>query len=138
MHDAAMTMRFLMVAAGIDGALAVGLGAFGAHGLKAKLEAAGTAELWRTAAHYQFVHVLALLALAALVARLGPQRPATLAASLWLGGSVLFCGSIYALALGAPTATGIITPFGGVAFIVGWLALCWLRDTSGATAKERN
>jgi uncharacterized membrane protein YgdD (TMEM256/DUF423 family) len=107
------------MAAAAAGASAVLLGAFGAHALHGVLDARG-AELWHTAVDYHFWHALAL-ALTAVVAR--DSRARTTAAVAFGIGIVLFSGSLYALALGAPHWTGAITPFGGVAFIVGWIAL---------------
>jgi uncharacterized membrane protein YgdD (TMEM256/DUF423 family) len=103
---------------GAAGASAVLFGAFGAHALRDVLDARGT-ELWHTAVQYHFWHALALT-LAALVGR---GRAATFAMAAFALGIVLFSGSLYGLALGAPRWCGIITPFGGVAFIVGWIAL---------------
>ncbi len=103
----------------LAGASAVAFGAFGAHALRETLDARGL-ELWKTAVDYHFWHALAF-GLAALVPRDGRARRIALAA--FAIGIVLFSGSLYALALGAPRWTGIVTPFGGVAFIVGWLAL---------------
>ncbi|MCB1572624.1 MAG: DUF423 domain-containing protein [Xanthomonadales bacterium] len=95
-------------------------GAFGAHALKGRLDTDALA-LWKTAVDYQFWHALGLLALAMMR---GPRSAlATLAASLLLAGIALFSGSLYALALGAPRLVGVLTPFGGVALIAGWLCL---------------
>jgi len=97
--------------AALSGALAVAAGAFGAHGAHGL-----SAELLKTGAQYQIVH-----AIAALVA-LG--RPLGRAAGwCFVGGGALFAGSLYALALGAPNLIGIVTPFGGLALIVGWVVL---------------
>ncbi|BFI95519.1 MAG: DUF423 domain-containing protein [Rhodanobacter sp.] len=104
--------------AGIAGASAVLFGAFGAHALHTVLDA-DHRELWRTAVQYHFWHALAL----AVVAGAGRGRAGRCAAAAFAIGIVLFSGSLYALALGAPRWTGIVTPFGGVAFIVGWVAL---------------
>jgi len=103
---------------GLAGASAVILGAFGAHALRGVLDERGT-ELWHTAVSYHFWHALALvLAVAAAGGR--ARRVAIVAYAV---GIVIFCGSLYALALGAPRWFGAITPLGGVAFIVGWIAL---------------
>jgi uncharacterized membrane protein YgdD (TMEM256/DUF423 family) len=104
--------------AGLAGASAVLFGAFGAHALRGALDAAHR-ELWHTAVEYHFWHALAL----ALAAWAGNGRAGRVAVIAFAGGIVLFSGSLYALALGAPRWSGIITPFGGLAFIVGWLAL---------------
>jgi uncharacterized membrane protein YgdD (TMEM256/DUF423 family) len=78
-------------------------------------------ELWHTAVEYHAWHALAL----ALAVALGHGRGARVATVAFAAGIVLFSGSLYALALGAPRWTGIITPFGGLAFVIGWLALGW-------------
>ncbi|MEW9571080.1 DUF423 domain-containing protein [Rhodanobacter sp. Si-c] len=110
--------------AGVAGASAVLLGAFGAHALRGVLDPAHR-ELWHTAVEYHAWHALALV----LAVGVGAGRCAIAAFAL---GIVLFSGSLYALALGAPRWVGIVTPFGGVAFVVGWIALGWslrrLRD----------
>jgi uncharacterized membrane protein YgdD (TMEM256/DUF423 family) len=103
---------------GAAGASAVLLGAFGAHALHSVLDADGR-ELWHTASQYHFWHALAL-AVASLAAAGRARRWALIALAL---GIVLFCGSLYALALGAPRGLGAITPLGGLAFIIGWVAL---------------
>lgn len=118
-----MTSRPILVAAALLGALAVVLGAFGAHALRESLDERSLA-IWQTGVDYQFRHVLALLA-AGLLARTRASRATMLAAVAFLIGIALFSGSLYALALGAPRAVGAITPIGGVAFIAGWLALAW-------------
>ncbi|HEY3520648.1 MAG TPA: DUF423 domain-containing protein [Rhodanobacteraceae bacterium] len=101
------------------GASAVALGAFGAHALRNALPPASL-EIWRIAVQYHFWHTLAF----ALAAMMRPPR-STARVAMWLFaiGVLLFCGSLYALALGAPHWVGAITPFGGVAFILGWIAL---------------
>ncbi len=101
------------------GASAVLLGAFGAHALSGVLDARGE-DLWHTAVGYQFWHALAF-SLGAFVAPHGRARRLALAS--FLVGIVLFCGSLYALALGAPDRIGVLTPIGGLAFVIGWLAL---------------
>ncbi len=97
--------------------LAVALGAFGAHSLKAILEANGTVEAWKTAVLYHLAHGVALLALALHAAV--PRG----ASYLLLAGIVLFSGSLYLLALTNLRWLGAITPLGGLCFLGGWL---WL------------
>ena len=106
---------------GLAGASAVMFGAFGAHALQNVLDVAHR-ELWHTAVEYHFWHALALV----LVVAAGQGKASRVA--IWsLGlGIVLFSGSLYGLALGAPRWLGIVTPFGGMAFMVGWMALGWL------------
>ncbi len=109
--------RWRGVALAVSGASAVAFGAFGAHALRSALPPQSL-EIWRTAVQYHFWHTLAF-ALAAMM----PGRSARIAALLFASGLVLFCGSLYSLALNAPHWVGAITPFGGVAFILGWIAL---------------
>lgn len=111
-------LRWPGVAAAIAGASAVVLGALGAHALRAQLSAP-MLDVWRTAVHFQFWHALAL----AVCASRPRTHAAHLAAVLLAIGIVLFCGSLYALALGVPRAVGVVTPLGGLAFIAGWIAL---------------
>jgi len=106
------------IAAAIIGALAVILGAFGAHALRGQTDALSL-QLWHTAVEYQFWHALALLGL--LIAPASKSR--TLSFWAFVCGIVLFCGSLYALALGAPRALGAVTPLGGLSLIAGWCAL---------------
>ncbi|HEY2051757.1 MAG TPA: DUF423 domain-containing protein [Caulobacteraceae bacterium] len=97
--------------AAISGLISVAAGAFAAHSVKDP----GARELLRTGASYEATHALATLAAVALGGRGSGLIPA-----LFLGGTVLFSGSLYALALGASHAVGAITPIGGLAFIAGW------------------
>jgi uncharacterized membrane protein YgdD (TMEM256/DUF423 family) len=113
--------------AALLGALAVALGAFGAHGLK-KLVPAETVTTFETGVRYQFYHVFALLIVAILFSSFS-QRWLKNAASCFLAGIVLFSGSLYLLTALKATETvglsgiGAITPIGGVFFILGWLCL---------------
>jgi uncharacterized membrane protein YgdD (TMEM256/DUF423 family) len=113
--------RVVIAIAALLGAVAVLLGAFGAHALRDTLDERALA-IWHTAVEYQFWHVLAAVAVA-LLARDGASTCLRIAAIAFVAGIVLFCGSLYALALGGPRIVGVITPFGGVAFVVGWIAL---------------
>lgn len=105
--------------AAINMAIAVALGAFGAHGLKS-LVSIQQLEWWHTATLYLFIHALGLL-LVGLLIRL-KYAPQTTAWLLQIG-VIIFAGSLYAMTLGAPRWFGAITPIGGVLMIVGWL---WL------------
>lgn len=105
-------MNWLVILAALSGALAVGAGAFGAHG------ASGAAAEWlRTGAHYQIVHALAAL----LAAQLGARGPGW----LFVAGGAVFAGTLYLMALGLPRWLGAVTPIGGVLLIAGWLWLAW-------------
>ncbi|KQM64726.1 MULTISPECIES: DUF423 domain-containing protein [unclassified Sphingomonas] len=107
-------MNFLLLAAALSGAMAVAAGAFGAHG------ASGPAAEWlKTGGQYQLAHAIAALVAISLGAR-GPGW-------LFVGGGLLFGGSLYVMALGGPRGLlGPITPLGGLAMIVGWLWLGWI------------
>jgi uncharacterized membrane protein YgdD (TMEM256/DUF423 family) len=111
----------LGVASGLLGALAVALGAFGAHALRGRLDPADLG-LWETAARYQLLHALAAVFAADRAARTGRARTACVT---FLAGAVVFCGSLYGLALGGPRVLGAVTPLGGAALILGWLMLAW-------------
>ena len=113
--------RVILAVAALLGATAVLLGAFGAHALRNTLDEHALAT-WHTAVEYQFWHVLAAVAVAQ-AARDGASTCLRIAAVAFVAGIALFCGSLYALALGGPRIVGVITPFGGVAFVVGWFAL---------------
>lgn len=102
-------------------ALAVALGAFGAHALKARL-APEALDIWRTGVTYHAWHALALVAVGLLMLHAPGSGALRVAGWLFAAGIVLFGGSLYALALGAPRAFGAVTPFGGLAFIAGWVA----------------
>jgi uncharacterized membrane protein YgdD (TMEM256/DUF423 family) len=115
--------RTFLALAGLSGAIAVGTGAFGAHGLKARL-APDLLAIWQTGATYQLTHALALVA-AAWAAQRFPGAASTAAGWLFVAGTVIFSGSLYALSLTGVRALGAVTPLGGVAFIAGWLALAW-------------
>ncbi len=116
-----MTVRTLIVlGAGFSG-LAVVLGAFGAHGLEARLSERALAT-WHTGVQYHFIHALALLLLAALWVHVSPGWGLAAGIAFVLG-ILLFSGSLYGLALGAPRILGAIAPIGGTLFILGWLAL---------------
>jgi len=115
--------RLITLAAAVLGFLGVALGAFGAHGLKATLEAHGSVETWKTAVLYQLVHAVALLALAGW--RDAHAGPSGRVAALWTLGVALFSGSLYWLALGGPKFLGPVTPLGGLAFLLGWGWLAW-------------
>jgi uncharacterized membrane protein YgdD (TMEM256/DUF423 family) len=108
--------------AAASGLVSVAAGAFAAHAVADP----GAKELLRTGASYQAIHALATLAAFALAR--SDRRPPVFIPALFLGGTVLFSGSLYALALGAPRWTGAITPVGGLAFMTGWGVLALGRE----------
>ena len=117
-----MDRRFFGLGA-VSAFLAVAAGAFGAHALRDAVPP-DRLEVWETAARYQMYHALGLLVVAYLAAQ-KDARAARLAGWLFVGGTVLFSGSLYLLAVSGITWLGAVTPLGGVAFLVGWLALAW-------------
>jgi uncharacterized membrane protein YgdD (TMEM256/DUF423 family) len=113
--------RTLATLGALSGFIAVAAGAFGAHALRARLSPEMLAT-FETGARYQMYHALALLA-AAFIAGDGSCRPAVWAGWLFVLGTLLFSGSLYALTLTGMRGLGAITPFGGVAFLAGWICL---------------
>jgi uncharacterized membrane protein YgdD (TMEM256/DUF423 family) len=118
-----MHPRRALAWAGALGATGVVLGAFGAHALRPALDAAGTREVWETASRYQLLHAVALVGFAGWLraSPAPPGRAATWAVGLWAAGTLLFSGSLYALALGGPRWFGPVTPLGGASLIAGWV-----------------
>jgi uncharacterized membrane protein YgdD (TMEM256/DUF423 family) len=114
--------KFILVASSISGALAVMIGAFGAHALRASLEAAGRMETFETGVKYQFYHTLALLLIGLLMSHFD-SKLLQYAAYAMLAGIVIFSGSLYILCLSGVTKWGAVTPIGGLGFIAGWILL---------------
>lgn len=113
-------LRVWLSFAGVNGAIAVAAGAYASHGLTD-----GTAiHLFRTAGEYQLWHALALVGVTALAAQ-SIRPPPLLALAAWgfLVGLLLFCGSLYAMALTGDARLAQVTPLGGSAFLVGWTGL---------------
>jgi uncharacterized membrane protein YgdD (TMEM256/DUF423 family) len=106
----------------LNAALAIAAGAFAAHGLREHLDVHAR-EVFETGARYQMYHAFAIV-LAGILTRAGVHR-AQIAGWLFQVGIVLFSGSLYALAITGVTGLGAITPFGGIAFLAGWLWLAW-------------
>jgi len=113
-------MKRILIVAALSGALAVMLGAFGAHGLK-KVIIPDMLEVFKTGVQYQFYHTFALLAVG-LFMQTGKSKALKWAGYLFITGIVLFSGSLYVLAISGIKMLGAITPVGGVAFIAGWIA----------------
>jgi uncharacterized membrane protein YgdD (TMEM256/DUF423 family) len=114
-------MNVWLLIAAINGFLAVAAGAFGAHGLQGTLDAHALT-VFETGARYQMYHALAI-GLAAFAMRGAAARAARFAAALFLAGIALFSGSLYLLALTGAHALVFVTPFGGIAFMLGWIVL---------------
>ncbi|QJR34162.1 DUF423 domain-containing protein [Gemmatimonas groenlandica] len=113
--------RLFVIIGALSGAIGVAAGAFGAHALRARLEPR-MLEVFETGARYQMYHAIAMLAAAWIVTRF-PGSLANASGWLFLAGTVLFSGSLYAMALSGIRALGAITPLGGVCFIAGWACL---------------
>jgi uncharacterized membrane protein YgdD (TMEM256/DUF423 family) len=116
-----MSSSSWMVVGSLLGACGVALGAFGAHGLKARVDPAMLA-VFETAVRYHLTHALALLAVAWASER-WPGSPATAAGWLFLVGILIFSGSLYLMVLTGARWLGAVTPLGGLALIAGWCAL---------------
>jgi uncharacterized membrane protein YgdD (TMEM256/DUF423 family) len=115
--------RVFFAAGCLSAGVAVALGAFGAHALRARLgpDLLATFEI---GVRYQMYHALGLLAVGLALSR-WPSSASVLAGWLFIAGTLVFSGSLYVLALGGARWLGAITPLGGAAFIVGWIALAW-------------
>ncbi|MGL6049591.1 MAG: DUF423 domain-containing protein [Aeromonas salmonicida] len=114
--------RHWLVLAGFFGLTATMLGAYGAHGLAASGISVSQLAAFNTAVHYQFFHALALLVLGWCGVR---SKVITFAGTTFLLGILGFCGSIYAMVLLGSKGLGLITPAGGLCFMLGWAALIW-------------
>ena len=116
-------MRLFFVLGSVLAGLAVGLGAFAAHGFRATLSPADLST-FEVGVRYHMYHALALLAVAGALTR-WDSAAAVAAGWLFTAGIVLFSGSLYLLVLTGPRWLGAITPLGGVAFLLGWALLAW-------------
>jgi len=117
-----MERTFFALGAVLAG-LGVGLGAFGAHALKARLSP-DMLTVWETGVRYQLYHALGLLAVAWALTR-WPGSAVQASGWLFVAGTLLFSGSLYALALSGVRGLGAVTPLGGAAWIAGWALLAW-------------
>jgi uncharacterized membrane protein YgdD (TMEM256/DUF423 family) len=123
-------MNLVRIAA-ILGFLGVALGAFGAHGLRNRV-GPEMLEIWKTGVLYHLAHALALLAVAALGPRVGWPRAV---AGLFVGGVLIFSGTLYAMVITGNFWLGRITPIGGAALLGGWAALA--ASARGSTSSDR-
>ncbi|PWI58298.1 DUF423 domain-containing protein [Sulfoacidibacillus thermotolerans] len=116
-----MSSSFLILGA-VFAFLAVAFGAFGAHALRSRLSDERLA-VYQTGVQYQMYHALALLALSVIIPRVADPNLGIFAGRLFVLGIFLFSGSLYVLTLSGKRSFGAITPFGGVAFLLGWVLL---------------
>lgn len=127
-------VRFCLVSGSLLGGVAVAAGAFGAHGLAARLAASGQAANWQTACSYCMYHALALLAAGLLAGRRKPSCRLALAAGwCFLLGTLIFSGCLAALALSGIKILGAIVPIGGGLMIAGWALLAAAAARSPAS-----
>ncbi len=126
---------------GILGFIGVSLGAFGAHGLSELLQSSNREDAWETATFYLLVHTLALLILGFISQNRATDHLVNLAGWFWLGGSVIFSGSLYLLCLSGISWLGAVTPLGGILLLAGWGSLCLvgikISKASLATTKDK-
>ncbi|MFC3414900.1 DUF423 domain-containing protein [Algoriphagus hitonicola] len=121
-----MNPKQIIQVAAILGALAVGIGAFGAHGLEDILAKNGRTETFETAVKYHFYHAITLLLVGILSnSRVGYLRGMSFSAINLIIGIIIFSGSLYILSITNITWLGAITPIGGIAFILGWVGIFW-------------
>lgn len=123
-----------MVVGAMFGALAVAMGAFGAHGLKARAPGPEALDWWKTAASYQLIHAPVLM-LFGLFRDLHPKGRSVGDSPGYciLAGSLIFSGTLYAMALGAPRILGAVTPIGGALLIAGWGLFAWKARSSSSS-----
>ncbi len=117
-----------IIIAAISGAIAVMIGAFGAHGLEGTISDE-MLEVYKTGVLYHLIHAVALLGLALASDSIWKSKWAGRIALAWLIGIVLFSGSLYILAITDIGILGAITPIGGIAFIAGWVMVTLLRTS---------
>jgi uncharacterized membrane protein YgdD (TMEM256/DUF423 family) len=113
--------KWILIAGSLNAALAVILGAFGAHGLKTQLDTRAM-EIFQTAVDYHFIHALGLLIIGTLTAQI-ETRGIKISAGLLIAGIIIFCGSLYLLSVTGLRWLGAITPIGGLILIIGWIVL---------------
>ncbi len=118
-------MKIMLQLGSIIGALAVGIGAFGAHALKASLEASGRADTFETAVKYQFYHAIAIVLIGVLLTRAdaGAVKWLNWAGYAFAAGVLIFSGSLYAICFTGITKFGAVAPIGGLLMIAGWILL---------------
>lgn len=113
-------MKVFIIIGAINAMIAVGLGAFGAHGLEGRIPEKYL-QTWETGVKYHMYHALGILAVALLFDKIGSVASLTAAGWLMFAGIVLFSGSLYVLSLTQISVLGAITPLGGLSFIIAWV-----------------
>jgi uncharacterized membrane protein YgdD (TMEM256/DUF423 family) len=115
--------RLFLVFGTLSALVSVGAGAFGAHGLKDRLDPE-MLSIFEVGARYQMYHAFALIAAAWLQTK-WPSKLVTIGGWMFVAGTILFSGSLYMLSMTDEKWLGMITPFGGLAFMAGWACLAW-------------
>lgn len=115
--------RLFFILGVLSAGISVATGAFGAHGLRTRVGPEMLA-IWETASRYQMYHAFGLIVTGWMASR-WPSGAANAAGWLFVAGTIIFSGSLYALSLSGIRGLGAITPIGGVAFIAGWIVLAW-------------
>jgi uncharacterized membrane protein YgdD (TMEM256/DUF423 family) len=122
MKEVILMFKVFVFIGSISMMFAVMLGAFGSHGLQGKLTEK-MLNAWNTGVHYHIIHSLGIILIALLISKLGQTSLILWSGWLIFVGIILFSGSLYLLSVTNITKLGIITPFGGMAFIIGWVLL---------------
>ena len=117
-------MKFFVVLGSLNAFLAVALGAFGAHGLKSKVSA-DMLTVWQTGVQYHMFHALGLILLGILIHLLPQTGQLRFSGWLLFSGIVLFSGSLYMMVPSGVRALGIVTPIGGMTFLLGWVLMAF-------------
>jgi uncharacterized membrane protein YgdD (TMEM256/DUF423 family) len=115
-------LKVFMIIGSLNMLLSVALGAFGAHGLKARISA-DMLEVFKTGVQYHMVHALGILLIALFAEKLGESSLALWSGWIMFAGIVLFSGSLYALSTTGIKVLGAITPLGGLCFLASWVLL---------------
>ncbi|PTX58904.1 uncharacterized membrane protein YgdD (TMEM256/DUF423 family) [Melghirimyces profundicolus] len=117
-------MKVFILLGAVNMFLSIALGAFGAHGLEGKVSERMLAN-WQTGAQYHMAHALGLLFVGLLLGKIGTSSLVTGGGWLLVAGIILFSGSLYVMALTNVTKWGMITPIGGLAFLIGWALIAF-------------
>jgi len=116
--------KYFIFLGSVNAFIAVGLGAFGAHGLKSRITP-DLLDVYQTGVHYHLFHALGLILVGVIAHWLGNSNLVTWSGGLILSGIIIFSGSLYVLSLTGIRTFGAITPVGGVAFLAGWILLAY-------------
>lgn len=116
--------KYLIFLGSLNAFLAVGLGAFGAHGLKTRITP-DLLDVYHTGVQYHMFHALGLILVGIIAHWLSESNLIIWSGGLFLAGIIIFSGSLYVLSISGIRAFGAVTPVGGIAFLIGWVLLAW-------------